>query len=1040
MNRIKYEWQDPAISGRGREACHAPMGVVVDDAAARRGNRLDGPFVRVLDGEWRFHLAASPLACPQGFETVAFDDASWEPLTVPGNWQLRPGSEDKAIYTNVAYPFEPTPPFPPEQNPTGCYRRTFEVPEAWRNREVRLCFETVDAAVQVWLNGREIGYSEDSRLPAEFSLTPFLAAGENTLAVKVFRYCSGSYLEDQDFWHMSGIQGTVWLAARPKLHIRDFRIQTLLDENYRDAVLDVTVYVDTRALPEQPASPGLLNLYENLQARIQLFDDRDVLIAESGLEAFPAQSAMYGAPTEKGAARFQLPVDEPRKWSPDQPNLYRLVMWLTDGEGGVLDLQSHRVGFRQVEIKNRQVMLNGRRLIVRGVNRHEFHPKTGRVVSEAYMREEIRLMKQLNFNAVRCSHYPNSTLWYELCDELGLCVVDEANLETHGVGALLTQDPAWAGAFLERATRMVLRDRNHPSICFWSLGNESYFGANHAAMANWIRSFDPTRPVQYESGNPGPAVTDIMVPMYPGLDWVQQVMDDPNETRPMILCEYAYAKGNATGNFWKFWDLVERCPSFQGGFLWDWADKLIALTLPDGREGYGYGNDFGENWDYAANGAEDPTQVLNGIVGADLRPHPGAYEVQKQQAPVRFELASRTPLRVTVKNRFHDLDLSDLNLTWERMEEGNVVERGELDAAALPAGEDLTLDVAFTSPAEISAEGFLNIYASLKSDTPWAEAGHRVAWEQFTLSQAADAPAEPVSAASDPVLTLVRAEGQIRVSGACGELVWKEDSGLLSSWKPAGKEWLDAPCVELFHRAPTDNDMMLSKPDSYAKDWEAYGLLPPQRRLNEITATQADNGAVDVLVRSEVGSGDFAIGCELHWRVHPAGHVSFEQSAVIPESIRSVARIGLMLRLKNGFSDVEWLGRGPWENYPDRKAGALVGQWTRSVTDMLEPYAVPGECGGRCDVRKLTLNREPGPGLTVTGLPVFQFSALPVTPEELTVAGHDWELTPGGSTTLILDGWHLGLGGDTGWTRNVHAEFLVGPGTYCWRARLELRG
>jgi len=1036
MRNIKIEWENPEITSRGRTLIHAPIGVYADEATALRGERIAGPFVRSLDGDWKFHLAPSPLDCPPEFWAAEFDDSRWGDMPVPGNWQMQPGCPDKPIYTNAVYPFEADPPFLPANNPTGCYRRTFEVPASWLERDVRLNFESVDSGYQVWINGRDVGYAEDSRLSSEFCVTSYLQTGRNVIAVRVLRYCTGSYLEDQDYWQMSGIQRGVWLAARPLVHIRDYRIRTTFDATYHDAVLDATVYLETSSLPRQPAATVQVSEYAGLKASVRLLDAEGTLVLESDFKGFPGQTSMYGVVTEKGAARFALPVSAPLKWSPENPNLYTALMTLSDADGKTIDVQCCRVGFRQVEIKDRQVLLNGRRLIVRGVNRHEFHPERGRAVTGEDMRREIVLMKQLNFNAVRTSHYPNDSRWYDLCDELGLCVVDEANLETHGVGGLLSLDPAWAPAYLERATRMVLRDRNHPCICFWSLGNESFSGPNHAAMANWIRSFDPTRPVQYESDNPGPAISDIVVPMYPELDWVRQAMEDGCETRPMILCEYAYAKGNATGNFKKFWDLVDRYPAFQGGFIWDWADKAILHTLPDGRRVYVYGNDLGEGFDYASAG-EDPTQVLNGIVGADLVPHPGAWEVKKCQAPLEFRLATANPLRVGLINKHHDSGLSLLQLKWEIIEDGKVIRDGVQSMPDVAPGAEGMAEIAVQDPVShvVGREYFLNLEAVLRRDVPWASCGHIVAWEQFPL------PSDKASLPAGLVLTKVAAKvekkaGQIRITVADQEFVWNEADGLLSSWTVRGREHLAGPMLEMIHRAPTDNDRLLSRPDSYFKEWATAGLMPPRRVMRSLATAVADDGAITVEVISALHGKkeDQVIVCTMRWAVGTDGRLKFQQDIQVPEAIPMIPRIGLYVPLSSGWLQAAWYGRGPWENYPDRQDSASVGIWRRPIRDMLESYLCPGECGGRGDVRWLALENSVGSRLSVTGEPLFRFSALPVSPDELMCARHEWELVSGERTHLILEGWQMGVGGDTGWTRNVHPEYLIGPGTYCWGA------
>lgn len=1037
MRSIAHDWEDPHVSGRNRETSHTPLWAYANPAAAARFDRGASPYALSLDGEWRFHLAPSPLAVPAGFAAPDFDDAGWERIAVPGNWQLRPSCPDRPIYTNIAYPFPPNPPFPPDRNPTGCYRRTFEVPAAWAGREVRIIFESVDSAFHLWINGTEVGYSEDSRLPAEFSLTPYLRTGVNTLAVRVLRYCSGTYLEDQDYWQMSGIQRRVRLLAKPPAHIRDFRVQTLFDAAYENATLDVAVCLETRDLPPQAPSPHWTSFYPDLGASLTLLDASGQTVVEAGPLPFSGQTNVYGDPLrEKGVARFRVPVARPRQWSPEEPNLYTLVLTLRDSAGNGLDFESCRVGFRQVEIRDRQVLLNGRRLVIRGVNRHEFHPERGRAVTPEDMRRDILLMKQLNFNAVRTSHYPNDPRWYELCDELGLCIVDEVNLETHGLGGQISDDPAWAGAFLERAIRMVLRDRNHPCVCFWSLGNESFEGPHHAAMANWIRRCDPTRPVQYEGKNPPPLTSDIMVPMYPALDWVRQVMEDPRETRPMIMCEYAFAKGNASGNFKKFWDFVDRYPAFQGGFIWDWSDKLLTVTLPNGRRVYGYGNDLGEKFDYAAIG-EHPSQVFSGIVAADLEPHPGAYEVKKVQAPVGFLQAPDAPGTVTVWNKHHTAGLGHLALDWEVIEDGHPIRSGRIAMPAAKPGEKAPVELPLRLPEQGApgAEYFLNVRAILNRDLPWAPAGHLVAWEQFELP-VRRAVAKPRSVRSDRAPSINTTAAAIEIAGANGwRLSWDRGDGLLRSWRRSETEWLSGAMREIFHRAPTDNDFILGYGSSYGKEWETSGLTGLERRLVELTAAPCAERAVKVRAVCELRGRDPAqpLHSCIETVVDADGGLAIEQRVVIPPAFALVPRIGLLLPLAPGFEDVCWYGRGPWENYSDRKEGALIGRWQSTVTRMLEAsYPVPGECGGREDVRHLTLAGAGGRTVEVAGAPVFHFSALHVPPEDLTAAGHSWELTPRPETWLIVDGWHMGVGGDTGWTRNVHPEYFIRPGTYRW--------
>lgn len=1056
IQKTMYYWENPQIFERNRELIHAPLGAYEDVAQAKTCNRHISPHVKLLNGEWTFHLARSPLSIPAEFWNDSFDISDWSTIPVPGNWQLQKGCWDRPIYTNCVYPFHANPPYVPDENPTGCYRRTFSVPSDWDGRTVFLVFESVDSAFYVWINGQQVGYNQDSRLSAEFDITSFLCPGENTLSVQVMRYSDGTYLEDQDYWQMSGIQRDVYLYSKPQAHLRDYRVRTVFDADYRNARLEATAFISNiqhlrrsrsdfkRNTPIAKSNEPELSRYS---ADFILYDaEGKQVIPESFRAVFSEITNMYQlGGVEKGAAAVSIPIPSPMQWSAEDPYLYTLVMILRDETGAEIDFESCRVGFRQIEIRNRTVLVNGKRMIVRGVNRHEFNPDRGRAVTEDDMRRDIILMKQLNFNAVRTCHYPDDPKWYDLCDELGLYVVDEANLETHGVMGDLSQDPSWASAYLSRAIRMVLRDRNHPCVCFWSLGNESFKGPNHAAMSNWVRCADPTRPVQYESGNPGAEITDIMVPMYPALEWVRQVMETAEEKRPMIMCEYAYAKGNATGNFRKFWDFVDRYPSFQGGFIWDWADKALRFTLPDGRNVLGYGNDLGEDFDYAAVG-EHPSQVLNGIVGADLELHPGAWEVKKVQSPVAFLPAKLAEGRVTIWNKYQFSSMSHLDIEWEVKENGKVVRSDRMPAPeVLPGGKsEIACSLSELAHPSEPTERFLYLRAVLNKDFPWAQSGLVIAWEQFALPVEAKPPVVQTRRhLKHSVLKVKPGTGKdamLVVSGDGWDASWDRSTGLLSSWRKESQEQLALPAREIFHRAPTDNDWALGSPWSYFKQCERAGLTSLKRRMIAFEAGELSPDSTMVRTVSELTGTDSArpIHCEIRFLVKDDGTIGIEQNVVIPDSFPFVPRIGLLLALRAGIENVRWFGRGPWENYADRKDSALVDEYKRTVTDMLEPYSIPGECGGREDVRWVELKDAAGCGLRAKGLPLLHFSALHFSPDDLSGVRHDWELKPKPETFLILDGWHMGLGGDTGWTLNVHPEYMIKPGTYRWGCQLGL--
>ncbi len=1024
-------FEDVRTTGVNRELSHAPIyGTFYDEASAEAYRKTPSKYTLNLNGKWKFRLFGKPDDVPDDVIRPDSADSSWLDMTVPSNWQSDMRVPDRGIYINNIYLFqkEANPPLLPTANPTGCYRRTFDVPADWLQRDVRIVFDGVDSAYDFWVNGQYAGYAEDSRLPSEFAITKLLKPGKNTIAVKVYRFSTGTFLECQDVWRMSGIYRDVRLMALSPVHLRDWSVRTTFTDpakNQRheksDANLEVMAYVETRALPRQPIGDVASSWYPGVRVKARLLDADGNLVAESEPAKFCGQSSMYGQATERGAAEISMRISAPEQWSPDSPYLYKLFLHLVDDDGRTLEVQYVPVGFRQIEIRGRNVLLNGQRLIVRGVDRHDFSAKHAFAVTEEDMRLDIETMKKLNFNAVRTSHYPNNNRWYELCNEYGLLLVGETDIETHGLGAQLSKDPAWAPVYLERAERMVLRDRNNPCIGFWSLGNESGSGANQAAMANWIRYTDPTRPVQYESGNPGPLISDILCPMYPRVEHLKAALDDPNEKRPAILCEYAYAKGNATGDLFKYWDLVHENRGFHGGFVWDWADKaLLNVIAKTGEVNYGYGNDFGENYNYQANG-QNRTQVLNGIVDASVTPHPGAQEVRVCQAPIRFKLEGKN---LTVINERNNASTADLKFRWELTRNGDVVKSGELEVPVTESFESAVVELPSPNGIEIKDDmWFLNLFC----DGP----KHEITRQQFPLGEAAErlvAPAKLKGNVIEGIIPTVFEETDDIL--AIGLFTWsKKDGRLISMKRPDGTELLAAPAEEIFFRAPTCNDRMLDNDGTFAKDWEP--LFHAERKLVSFKWQQTPGaGLYHVFVTVRIAD---RIDSTVVWNIAIGQNGFMDCSQTVSfkeEDLHSVARVGMIFPLVEGFETAKYFGRGPYENYPDRTRASLVGRWENRISDMLENYLVPSECGGRGSVFALELSGDAGKDLRVFCENGMQFSALHVSPWDLMAADHSWELKPGKKTWLILDGFHMGVGGDDGWTVNVHPEYRLGPGTY----------
>jgi beta-galactosidase len=1020
------DWENPLITGRNKRPGHVPMGAYPNAELALTCDRESSPNVELLNGSWKFHLAPCPEEVPADFWVESFDVSGWANIPVPGNWQLL-GFDDIPIYTNVAYPFSPNPPFVPKANPTGCYRHTFNLDPAWLGRSIYLLFESVDSAFTVWVNGREVGYSQDSRLPAEFDVTPYIRAGQNTLAVQVMRYCDGSYLEDQDMWLLSGIQRDVILYSKPQISLQDYVVRTELDSRYEDAVLHIEAQI--ARLPVSSA----------YSVEAMLYDADDTPVYAKPVSARFNDRVLHQTGIKMGWAVISQPVSNPKKWTAETPYLYKLVLTLRDAQGEALDFESCRIGFRQVEIKEGIILLNGVRLVLRGVNRHEHHPERGRVLTEDDMRTEIKLMKQFNFNAVRTSHYPDHPLWYDLCDEYGIYLIDEANIETHGVWDDLSNDPLWLHAYMERATRMVLRDKNHPSVLFWSLGNESGVGPHHAAMTAWIRAYDPTRLVHYESGRPGPQVSDVYSVMYPNLDRIKQVLADVNEKRPVVMCEYAYAKGNSTGNFFKFWDMVDAFPRFQGGCIWDWNDKALLATDDNGVGYWAYGGDFGGDFNYQQPN-EDPQMCCNGIVGPDLKPHPGAFEVKKVQAPVGISAVDVLNGRFTIWNKYHSLSLCHLEIRWELTEDGRPVQSGFLPPLDITAGEtgDLVIPIQAPEVLHPGAEYHLMIHFVLAANTSWALQGHEVVWERFRLPFPV-APKRSIPLSRLPELAMDAAGDQVAITGSDFKVVFSRTNGTITAYHFHGQEVLKSGPRENYYRAPTDSDLLMGNPPAPIHKWRAAGIDRLERNVIAFEAVQTSSKMVALRIHSRLCAPDKqdGIDSEIIYHVYGNGEITISNQVAIDERLPFVPRVGVEYLLPGELENLIWYGRGPHENYVDRKTGAAVGYYQSTVAEQFTPYVYPSECGGKEDVRWLALTGRSGAGLMVVGQDKLHFDALHYSIQDLAEAKHLNALHPRDEVILHLDGWHMGVGGDDGWMSQVHKEFLIFPGIYRFAYKLK---
>ena len=822
------DWENPQMVGQNKEPAHATLLPYQDTQSALSGDRGACVNFKLLNGDWQFKWSPNPASAPVDFYVEPFDNHGWDTIAVPGNWQVQ--GYGVPMYTNVQYPFNPDfmPEVPKDNNPVGSYRTTFTVPDDWAGKQVFIVFEGVDAAFYLWVNGQLVGYSQDSRLPAEFNLTPYLRPGENTLAARVYRWCDGSYLEDQDFWRLSGIYRDVYLFATPTVHIRDFWAYTELDADYRDAVLNVRADVHAYTATDM----------DGYTVEAQLFDSANQQISNLQSPISNPQSPIS----------FALPVANPLKWSAEHPHLYTLLLTLKDAEGNVVEVERCNVGFRQVEIKDGKILINGAPVYFRGVNRHEHDPDTGHTISVESMIEDILLMKRFNVNAVRTCHYPDDPRWYDLCDQYGLYLIDEANIESHGVWDEPSRDPVWRTAFMERGSRMVERDKNHPSIVIWSLGNESGHGPNHAALADWVHTHDPTRPVHYESAHNEPYV-DMISTMYPNLDRLVEMAEAPGEERPFILCEYAHAMGNSPGNLKEYWETIEQYPRVRGAFVWDWVDQGLRRSSPPtspptggSEDWFAYGGDYGES-------PHDGSFCINGLIFPDRTIHPAMWELKKVYQPVTVEPIDLLAGKVEVINKHFFSDLRYLSITWTLSADGEILQQGQLSPLGTLPGEREALVIPFDPPVlNPGVEYWLTMSFSLSEATLGADQGHEVAWAQFQMPF--DVPdVQPLIQGTMPVLNIVENGAQTIVQGAEFRLVFDKSTGTLASLHYQDRELLKCGPRFNFWRAPTENDLGEWR-ERAAILWREVGLDHLEEKVRDVAVAQPAPQVVQIKVRS----------------------------------------------------------------------------------------------------------------------------------------------------------------------------------------------
>ncbi|MGF7215366.1 beta-galactosidase [Spirosoma lacussanchae] len=1032
------DWEDPQVISRNTEKPHANLiPFATEQQALATRDWRSSPYVSLLNGSWKFRWVKHPSQVPADFYQPALNDNTWDNMPVPSNWQVVGAREgrpyDRPIFTNIKHPFPATPPrITADTNATGLYRLRFTVPANFQGRHVFLHFAGVQSTCRVFLNGQPVGYHEDSMTPAEFMITDKLKPGENLLAVEVINWSDGSYLEDQDFWRLSGIFRDVFLYATPKTYLRDLYVVTDLDEQYRDATLKVTANV--RNLSGESAPYRL---------RLTLYDPKQTAIFTETINASDAVET-----DQERIFRLTKAIKAPALWSAESPALYTLTAQLIGSDGQPTEAISQRLGFREMNLTGGLLLVNGKPVTYKGVNRHEFDPATGRVVDRATMEKDIRLMKQFNINAVRTSHYPNVTDWYDLCDEYGLYVIDEANIESHELwqkGQTPAARPEWRNAFVARGRAMVERDKNHPSIVIWSLGNETDMGQNFVDMANIIRLVDPTRPIHYEGRNnyntdfasaTQPLTQfDIISTMYPSVAGMVALMEkDPS--RPLIVCEYAHSMGNSVGNLKEYWAGIDKYPRMQGGFIWDWVDQGLQLRNKAGQP-------FMAHINYI-----DGANAGDGLVNADRTPQPELNEVklvyQYVKLTVPTALSVGSPARVNVRNTYDFQTLEPFRLVWSLIRNGAVVQQGaETNLVAKPGQTQvLTLPVTYPgfNPTD-DAEYFLNVSVRLKQPASWAAAGHEVASAQFPIAVSAGGlatagvpPVPPVKVASTPTEVTIRSKDVA--------VVFDKRIGGLSQLFYRGRNLLTQPLQPSLWRVPTDNDEG-GGDQSYAARWRQAGLDTAKARPVSLTVN-ARPQRVLVSCINELSLNGGSIRQQTDYLVYGTGDIQVTTTYTPSGSLPPLARIGLQLHLPASLRQLKWYGRGPFESYADRKDAAPVGLYEARVADQYFPYLMAQENGNKTDVRWAELTDDSGVGLLIIGdktaAGLLNINARDYTDAALLKAKHPYSQQPerGQTTVVNIDLAQMGLGGDDSWTPRVHAEYQLPatrPYTYSFRLR-----
>ncbi len=1005
------EWQDPNIFNINKLPPTASFISYASEQEAWDNNIETSEYYKSLNGTWKFHISKNPSQRPVNFYKRKFDVSKWENIEVPANWECE--GFDTAIYVNTTYPFwdivkkRPEPPvIPQEYNPVGSYRRNFEIPENWLNRDIILHFGAVKSAFYLWINGKKVGYGEGSKTPAEFDITKYVKKGTNIIALEVYRWSTGSYLECQDFWRISGIERDVYLKAVNKVRIQNYFAKSTLNTiNYTDGIFDLLVNLENTADAKSEEY--------TLGIKLQTFDKSTTLLEREDKITLNSKSNMV--------IDFSKNIKNPKKWSAEQPNLYKLILKLKNSKGKTIEVIAQNIGFRTAEVKDGQFLINGKAVYIKGVNRHEHDPDKGHVVSKALMLRDVQLMKQNNINTVRTSHYPNDPYFYELCDIYGLYVIDEANIESHGMGygeRSLAKNPEWEAMHMDRIERMFERDKNHACIITWSMGNEAGNGVNFQKAYKWLKEQDDTRPVQYERALLDKN-TDIYCPMYADLSYMKEYADK-NPERPLILCEYAHAMGNSCGGLQDYWDLIEAEPALQGGCIWDWVDQGLRKIDDKGRMFYAYGGDYGTNM------PSDNSFCINGLVNPDRIANPQLIETKKVYQNISIKAKDLKSGKFELINKYFFTNLDEFYIRWSISNAESEVKHGFMRNIELAPqkSKEISVDLSALPALRAGQKYVLRFSIFTKKRKNLVDANHEQAWEEFILpvkSQAA------ITVNNTKSLTTVDAEKNFIVKNDKFSIKINKKTGLISSYLVNGREMIvEGPRLNFF-RPPTENDIADRR--GY-RIWQSSGINSTTCKAGDISSTVKVDKSCLVIIPIDIVTDKIKISSIFQYQIFDDGSFTLSTQLNIPKSAKSLAKIGLQTKLKRNYDNISWYGLGGNSTYSDRKSSGQFGYHKSTARNMYNhTLAVPQESSNQMEVMWATLSNIEGYGLMVSGDKDMSFSAYPYNDAAISKARHINELEEADFVTVNNDADIMGLGTAT-CGPGVLDKYSVKPGIY----------